>query len=704
MASLSFHRGKLEGGGWIMDIIWSPDGLTGIIRTDVYCPWIWEPSLGAAGEWAPLINATSMPSGDAKLGNNGIGWGCYAIDVARSNSQILYAVFPGIGSSNTVYKSTNRGTTWTATSLTPMTMTVQSNYRSYGKKMMIHPTNPDIVIVTNNAGEAYRTANGGTNWTQISGLPAGDDPVIQWDLSDGTICYLGWRTGDNRLYRSTDSGATFSQMTGGPDNIKRITSGVNGKIYMTAEGVTNNVWRLVGTTFTNLSLSTLANSLQMHTIAVSPVDPDRVTAGFSAGNIETSLDGGDTWGGMYGNFPLREASDDVPWLEWTKEESMTSGDISYDPITEDKLWFAEGIGVWYTTPPLDDAQPTWTSMTRGQSELIINDARWPPGKRPSLTTQDRSIFRLNDFSTNPPEHGPGRTVSLQHSYGMDYASSDPNYIAVVNGGGPGLFYTDDDHATYNAFTTQGTGSGFQGSIAALTPLNLVLCPNNNGYPSFTTDGGATWTLCTFPAGVPVPPDAVSGFGAVYYLNNKYVCADRVNGKFYAINSFTKDAYVSVDGGENFTKTADNIFTDVGENQQLIAVPGQAGHLFLAQGITNDQALRRTKNGDSASATWETVANTSSSWAIGFSAPAPGQSYPAILLAGKCNGDSEHGIYLSVDDCETWVLQTRFPNNEMDIVRAMAGNPDTYGEFIFGGAAGYFYTTPAVSGKCFGLQF
>lgn len=700
--ALSFYRGKLGGGGWIMDIIWSPDGQTGIIRTDVYCPWIWEPLQGASGQWMPLITYTSMPAADAKLGNNGIGWGCYAIDVARSNSSIIYMVSPSItGVNSTVYKSTNRGTTFTATGLTPMAMTVQSNYRTYGKKMMIHPTDPDIVIVTNNAGEAYRTTNGGTSWTEISGLPAGDDPVVQWDLSDGTICYLGWRTGDNRLYRSTDSGASFSQMTGGPDNIKRITSGTNGKIYMTAEGVTGNVWRLVGTTFTNLTMSD--NTLQYHTVAVSPVNPDRVTVQFSAGNIDTSLDGGDTWGGMYGSAAIRESSDDIQWLEWTLEDSMSSGDIAYDPIDEDLLWFAEGIGVWYTTPPLDNARPTWTSMTRGQEELIVNDMRWPPGKRPSFTTQDRSIFKIDSFTAYPSTHGPGRTVALQHSYGMDYASSDPNYIAVVNSGGPGLFYTADNHSTYNAFTTQGTGSGFQGNIAALTPLNLVLCPSNNGFPSYTTDGGATWTLCTFPGDVPT--SGTSGFGYSYFLNLKYICADRVNGKFYALNYVTADMYVSDDGGANFTKTASNVITAIGENQQLIAVHGQAGHCFLTSGITNPTALKRSKNADSASATWSSVAGTNEAWAIGVGAAAPGQSYPAILLAGKCNGDTLPGIYLSIDDCATWVLQTRAPVNELDIVRAMAGNPDTYGEFIFGGAAGYFYTNNgSMSGKSFGLQF
>lgn len=699
--ALSFYRGKLGGGGWIMDIIWSPDGLTGIIRTDVYVAWIWEPSQGTAGLWRPLVTATSMPSGDVNLGNDGLGWGCYAIDVARSNSNIIYMVSPGLSGNSTVYKSTNRGTTFTATGLTPMVMSVQDEHRMYGKKMMIHPTNPDIVLVTNNAGDLWRTSNGGTSWTEIT-VPSGDDPCVQFNLDDPTIVYMGWRTGDNRLYRSTDTGATFSQMTGGPDNFRRLTCGTNGKAYMTEEGVTGNVWRLVGTTFTNLTMSD--NTREYHTVAVSPVNPDRVTVQFGAGNIDTSLDGGDTWGGMYASAPIRESSADIQWLEWTNEDSMSSGDIAYDPITEDKLWFAEGIGVWYTTPPLNNAQPTWTSQTRGQEELIINDMRWPPGKRPSLVTQDRGIFRLDSFAAYPATHGPGRTVALQHAYGMDYASSDPDYIAASNIGGPGHFYTDDGGATYTAFAAQPTGTG--GSFAVLTPLNMIYMPTQNDFPQYTTDGGANWALCTFPGDVPTSGE--SGFGYNLGLALKYVAADRVNSVFYAYNYKTGDMYKSTDSGANFTKTADGVGTidAVGDSQALVTVPGQAGHAFFTSGsIYNEAPLRRSTNADSATATWGNVAGTQVAWAIAFSAPASGESYPAILLAGKCNGDSEYGIYLSTDNCSTWALQTRAPANEMDIIRAMAGNPDTYGEFIFGGAAGYFYTNNgSMSGKSFGLQF
>lgn len=701
--ALSFYRGKLGGGGWIADIIWSPDGLTGIIRTDVYVPWIWEPSHGASGLWRPLVTATSMPEADVLLAgdNSARGWGCYAIDVARSNSNIIYMVSPSLtGFDSTVYKSTNRGTTFTATGLTPMEMSVQSTYRFYGKKMMIHPTDPDIVIVTNNLGEAYRTANGGTSWTQIAGLPVGDDPVVQWDLSDGTICYLGWRTGDHRLYRSTDSGVTFSQMAGGPDNLRRITSGTNGKIYMTSTLTGQNVWRLVGTTFTNLSPNFGDG---FHSVAVSPVDPDRVTIIYVAGNLNTSLDGGDTFGGMYANAPLRESSDDIQWLEWTAENYMSTGDIAYDPLIEDKLWFAEGIGVWYTTPPLNNAQPTWTSMTRGQEELIVNDMRWPPGERPYLVTQDRGIFRLDDFGVYPSTHGPGRTTSLQHCYGMDYASSDPNYLAVTNIGGPSHFYTADGGDTYTAFSPQPTGTG--GNFAVLTPLNMVFCPANNGFPQYTTDGGATWTLCTFPGDVPT--SGVSGFSYSIGLNLKYMAADRVDSVYYAYNYLTGDMYKSSDGGANFTKTADavGIIGNIGNSQAIVTVPGHAGHVFFTSGsVYNDAPLRRSKNADDASATWGDVAGTQASWAVATCAPAPGQSYPAVLLAGKCNGDTLPGIYLSIDDCATWVLQTRAPANEMDIIRCMAGNPDIYGQFIFGGAAGYFYTSAGTRGPRFGLQF
>lgn len=692
MAILDFYRGKLGGGGWIMDVIWSPDGETGIIRPDVGPPWIWEPEYDVGGDydlggWRPLVTSTSFPDKAPFTGG-----GCYAIDVSRSNSQILYGAFFGSASNNsTMYKSTNRGATWSLLSgFTPTIMTVSSAYRMFGKKMMIHPSNPDIVIATNNAGAAFRTADGGTTWAAISGLPEGLDPVVQFDWSDGDNVYLGWRTGDNRIWKSTDAGATFSQMTGGPDNVRRMTSAIDGKIFICSPLTGQNTWRLVGTTFTNMPPT---NGSGFSSVACSPLNADRVSVMQDAGGLDTSEDGGDTFGG----FPSggsKITTGDIPWLSWTQEDYFICGDIAYDPTVENKVWYGQGIGVW-TYYPVEAATVATNvqATTRGQEELIVNDIAHPPGGKRIIAVQDRTAFRIEDVDAYPATHA-NRVASgtpIRHGWSVDYASSDPNFLCVPVTYSIGAMYSTDGGVNWSFFASQSPVAtvGTGGCMVALTPSNIVWCPTNNGFAHYTTNGGTSWSLCTFPGDVPTSGE--SGFGYSMYLNLKLFAADRVNSTFYAYNYLTGDTYKSVDGGANFTKTADAVQTigNIGESMKLHSVPGNAGHLFLAQGSSYTVGpLKRSTDGGS---TWSTLSNTNEVWCIGMCAPAPGHTYPAILAVGRCNGDTTNGLYLSIDECATWELQTRAPAGELDYVRSIAGNPDVYGDFTFGGAYGYFYS-------------
>jgi len=51
---------------------------------------------------------------------------------------------------------------------------------------------------------------------------------------------------------------------------------------------------------------------------------------------------------------------------------MTNGDQVFDPVTEDKLWFAEGMesGLRPTLIPRRRPTITWTSDSWGSMELV----------------------------------------------------------------------------------------------------------------------------------------------------------------------------------------------------------------------------------------------------------------------------------------------------------------------------------------------
>lgn len=712
MGDLSFFRGLLGGGGFVTDIDMSSDGTLRLIRTDVHQCYKFN---STSGLWEGLITPTSMPVGERFLGNNGEAYNCYAIRHAPSNPDIIYAVFPGtttMATSTRVYKSTDRGATWVKqTGMTPMLMTVNNGGRFRGQKMAVHPTDPNICLVGNTAGEIWRTANGGTSWTKIT-TPTGNDPSIVFDPTDGNKVYIGWSSGTSRVYRSTDAGATFAQMTGGPNTINRSTAAIDGTIYIvSADAGNQNAWKLSGTTFTNLSPTWSGG---FWCVACDPTNVNRVTLGTPGGNINTSLNAGSTWSGTYPDAAIRVATD-VPWLAWTNEDFMTSGNIAYDPVVAGRLWFVQGIGIWYTdSVPTGATIPTWTSKTAGNDELIVDDAIWPPGGKFIFSVQDRGVFRISDYTNYPSTHGTRNDVNLQHGWGVDYASSDPNFIALVMSAASAPSYSTDGGVTWTAFadlTPQDVPGGIGGSIAALTPTSMVWFGSNNARPYYTTNGGTSWALCTFPGDVPT--SGITGWGNSIYDNIRCCAADRVDSTFYAFNAHTGtgDFYKSVDGGANFTKTADAVTLGfVGASYRVQTVPGKAGHIFLTGGTVNPNDPHpyniSMKRSTDAGSTWSSVANTQEVWALGFGKEAPGSSYPTIMIAGYANGDALPGIYTSIDNCVTWVLQSNYPDNSMDLPRAIAGDLNTYGSFGIGlSATGFVYSRQAsITGKSFGLQF
>ena len=98
---------KIGAGGFLSGIDVAPDG-TMVVRTDTYGAYIWTGT-----SWKQLVTASSMPSAFVALGNNK---GVYEIQIASSNTNVLYMTYLGY-----VFKSTDKGTSWTKTNFTQST-------------------------------------------------------------------------------------------------------------------------------------------------------------------------------------------------------------------------------------------------------------------------------------------------------------------------------------------------------------------------------------------------------------------------------------------------------------------------------------------------------------------------------------------------------------------------------------------------------
>lgn len=176
-----------------------------------------------------------------KTTNNGITWtpifeheSAFAIGdiaVAPSNPDVVWVgtgevqprhsgpTFAGTG----VFKSTNAGDTWT-----PMGL---DDTHHIGK-VLIHPTNPDVVYVAamghfrsaNEERGVFRTTDGGATWTRSLFVSESTGVIdLVMDPSDPhTLFAWAWQLTidaesgpESGLYKTTDAGATWRKVSGG---------------------------------------------------------------------------------------------------------------------------------------------------------------------------------------------------------------------------------------------------------------------------------------------------------------------------------------------------------------------------------------------------------------------------------------------------------------------------------------------------------
>ncbi|MBP7473869.1 MAG: hypothetical protein KA810_01305 [Pyrinomonadaceae bacterium] len=263
------------------------------------------------------------------------------VAVAPSNPSIVWA---GSGESNNrqssswgngVYKSMDAGKTWKNMGL-EKTLAIA--------RVVIHPTNPDIVWVaaTGNLWGAspdrgvYKTTDGGKTWAHV--LKVNDDTgatELVIDHESPSVLYAGMyqrrRTvfgfngsgAHSALYKSVDGGETWKMVTTGmpyntenaptprPDNLLetgRISIAVYRRntdiVYVTVEHANGGVYRSTdkGETWTKMAeIAAVPRPMYFSKLQVDPNNDQRLWLAGVA--MQYSEDGGRTWTGNFSRAP-----------------------------------------------------------------------------------------------------------------------------------------------------------------------------------------------------------------------------------------------------------------------------------------------------------------------------------------------------------------------------------------------------------------
>ncbi|MBI1838055.1 MAG: PKD domain-containing protein [Flavobacteriia bacterium] len=259
------------------------------------------------GLWKSINGGTSWTTNTDQL----TVIGCSDIAINPSNTQIMYLATgdgdAGDSYSTGVLKSTDGGATWNTTGLS---WSVSAGVRI--SKLLIHPSNPTILIAATSNG-IYRTADSGTTWTQTQSTASFKD--IEFKPTDPNTVYAAGST----VYKSTNNGVSWTQITSGlpTSGIERfalaVTEANAAYVYILGGRSSDQgllgVYRSTdsGTTYTTMKGPTGPNLLGYDanggdvggqafydlTIAASPTAANTVIVG--GVNIWKSTDGGTNW-------------------------------------------------------------------------------------------------------------------------------------------------------------------------------------------------------------------------------------------------------------------------------------------------------------------------------------------------------------------------------------------------------------------------
>ena len=695
---------NIGAGGYLTGMDIAPDD-TMVVRTDTYGAYLWN-----GAQWQQLVTASSMPTGFVAPGNN---QGVYEIQIAPSNSNIMYMMYEG-----DVLKSTNKGATWTETSFAQVAANPNDFYRMDGQKMAVDPDNPNIVYVGTPQNGLFVTTDGGSTWNSVSAVPGslpdshgGYQGItgIEFDPENPNIVFAA--SNGNGVYETTNGGATWSKLNGGPSNVEYAAISSTGVYYAVGDNY-SDVWSYANGAWTKV----LANVGYgpIHTIAVDPFNPNEIVAAGIYGNLDESHDGGRTWSGWDNSTSL--ASPTTPWITKAISPYLLPDAMVFDQLTPNKLLTSAAGDFWTATIP-DNVLPgspiTWNSLGSGVEQLVANEVLVPPGGNPILASWDRAFFYVSNPDTSPSTYGPVAGSTIVGGWSLDYASSNPSFIVGIadgEGGPEESGYSTNGGQTWTFFPTNPPGAGIGtdvgGTIAASTPSNIIWAAAGGHQPYYTLDGGETWNPVVLP-GV----SNWSVFDTSYALDTRTVTADRVLPNtfymYFPTNGTASGFYKSTDGGASWTQMSHVFFVGSGFNSELESVPGEAGNLFWASGPVGGTTAQHPFHSDyfyqstNGGATWTAVPNVLEVQAFGFGAPAAQGGYPSIYIVGWVN--DVYGIWQSNDDAHSWIQIGVWPENSLDDIKTISGDPNHYGQVYIGfNGSGYAYlqaaSPPPASGE------
>jgi titin len=374
-----------------------------------------------------------------------------ATDLAMdpTNSSVLYAgLTQGAngGATNGLYKSTDGGTTWTRLAGGLLTgSSVGAAIRvavapSSAQTLYATVFDPALGNAPDGLPHRFRSANGGTTWTSLPGLPTAEENrswhvVLSVDPTHPQTIYVN---GDHTVYQSTNGGSTWTETNNSEDPVGGFFDDGGALVLVGDHGIYR------GTTFVNKQ-GNLQTS-EFYTLTLDPTNPN-VAYGLAQDQFAAV---------KYTGYPVWNAAGQVPG---NADGVGETGKILVNPASPNQLFRYAPTDTSSFILRSDDGGASWVETGTGipttlagfdlayasQKAFVID-----PTNAQRLLVGTNQVYETTNAGASwtaiSPVLSPSPTLSGQYITSLAIAPSAPSTVYAATADGRVFVTTNDGGA------------------------------------------------------------------------------------------------------------------------------------------------------------------------------------------------------------------------------------------------------------------
>lgn len=421
--------------------------------------FVFTPLVHAEGPWAAL-------------GLSGRSVGSVVVD--PEDADVIYA-----GTDDGVYKSTDGGATWSASSPTGVV----------SRSVTMSAANHNVLYATSGNANIQKTTDGGSTWTDVTNNLAVASAILNLvaDPTDANVVYVPLYGGCYGTWKTTNGGASWATSDGSCDDYTTAIAPSNHNVVYSGSTGSVPVFKTsdAGTSWSNPGNSGLTSYGSVRGIAIDPTDSNILYIGTEVSGIYKSTDGGANW-----NF-------------LSNSPSVTVADtLATDPLRADTLYSKSGSGVSKST----DGGSTWTAISSGSNPSGVSSLNVYGNILYAGTTNGIYSYPLDAppaVKINASPTNGSKTIGSPFSVNVTVNSTDAAFNAAratvtvssnltVNSISAPSSNSCDIHYTTNPTTSNPSFAGgiFGTSKTDCTVYTMVVTPNATGAGTITFTNGS----------------------------------------------------------------------------------------------------------------------------------------------------------------------------------------------------------------------